>query len=107
MLYPTSTFALYRIVKDSEFLSALFGTYNDWLADFCSPFPKRLKGIALINTDDVHEGVVEMQRCAKMGLAGVATPIIPGVGKGVRLSGVRAPLGCGPGPGYAHILAWL
>ena len=81
VLYPTSTFALYRIVSDNEFLSALFKTYNDWLADFCSAFPKRLKGIALINTDDVHEGVVEMQRCAKMGLAGVATPIIPVAGR--------------------------
>ena len=37
-------------------LSEIFRGYNDWLAEFCAWEPKRLKGIAMINVDDVQEG---------------------------------------------------
>jgi predicted TIM-barrel fold metal-dependent hydrolase len=57
-------------VPDSALLSEIFRGYNDWLAEFCAGEPKRLKGIAMINVDDVQEGVKELERCAKMGLAG-------------------------------------
>lgn len=73
VLYPTTGLALYKVM-DSEFLSAVFRTYNDWLADFCKPFPKRLKGIAMLSLDDVQEGIKEMERCSKLGLAGVLIP---------------------------------
>ena len=69
IVYPTVGLVLYR-VPDSDFLSSVFATYNDWIAEFCRQFPKQLKGIALLKTDDVHEGIREMERCAKMGLVG-------------------------------------
>src|SRR6266581_3199378 len=34
-------------------MSAIFRAYNDWLAEFCRTDPVRLKGIAMINLDDV------------------------------------------------------
>ena len=37
-------------------------------AEFCKPFPKRLRGIAMLNIDSVAEGVKELERCAKAGL---------------------------------------
>ena len=40
-------------------MSAIFRAYNDWLAEFCRTDPARLKGIAMINLDDVagrHQG---------------------------------------------------
>ena len=80
LVYPTAGLHHYKVV-DSELLDAVFTTYNDWIADFCSAYPHRLKGIGMINIDDVPEGVLEMQRCARMGLAGVMMPVFLPDGK--------------------------
>ena len=69
LLYPSCGLVMFT-VPDGELLSAIFSAYNDWLAEFCSPFPKRLKGIAMINVDDVDSAVNELERCANMGLVG-------------------------------------
>ena len=69
VLYPSMGLSLYR-VPDDDLLSAAFRAYNDWLADFCNPFPSRLKGIALLNLDDIDGGVQELERAADIGLAG-------------------------------------
>jgi len=47
-----------------------FRVYNDWLAEYCSYAPKRLKGLALISLYDPKEGAQELARCAKLGLKG-------------------------------------
>jgi hypothetical protein len=100
IVYPTVGLLLYS-VPDSSLLSEIFRGYNDWLAEFCTGEPKRLKGIGMINVDDVPEGVKELQRCAKMGLAGGMVTVYPPEGKGVRQSDVRAAVGGGPGSGYS------
>ena len=69
VLYPSQGLTTYRI-PDSALLSAIFRAYNDWLADFCQPYPHRLKGIAMLNVDEVQDAVGELQRAATMGLAG-------------------------------------
>src|SRR3989440_11356420 len=51
-------------------MSTIFRAYNDWLAEFCRTAPERLKGIAMINLDDVQDGIKELERTAKMGFAG-------------------------------------
>src|SRR5947209_13404565 len=51
-------------------MSAVFRAYNDWLAEFCRTDPARLKGIAMINVDDVQDGIGELERAARLGLAG-------------------------------------
>jgi predicted TIM-barrel fold metal-dependent hydrolase len=51
-------------------MSAIFRAYNDWLAEFCSTDPARLKGIAMISLDDVGEGTKELERAARRGFAG-------------------------------------
>ena len=76
ILYPTVGLLLYS-VPDSELVSSVFCTYNDWLAEFCKPFPNRLKGIAMINLDHVPSGVKELERCAKMGLPGAMISVYP------------------------------
>ena len=77
-LYATVGLSLYW-VPDTPLLSAALKAYNDWLAEFCSPFPGRLKGVGMINLDDVQEGVKELERCARMGLAGAAITVsLPG-----------------------------
>jgi predicted TIM-barrel fold metal-dependent hydrolase len=76
LIYPTVGLLLYGL-SDGELLTAVFRAYNDWIAEFCKPFPKRLKGIAMLNIDDVQEGVKELERCAKMGLAGAMITVYP------------------------------
>ena len=76
VLYPTVGLALYS-VPDSALLSAIFQAYNDWLADFCHTAPRRLKGIAMLNVDDVHVAVRELERCRTVGLAGGMIPVYP------------------------------
>ena len=44
-------------VPASDLLSAIFQGYNDYLSDFCSTHPNRLKGIAMVNVDSVEDAV--------------------------------------------------
>ena len=69
IVYPTVGLIVFG-VPDSDLLSTICNTYNDWLAEFCNAYPRRLKGIAMVNVDDVSEGVKELERCANKGLAG-------------------------------------
>jgi len=68
LLYPSQGLFYFK-VADSRLMSAIFRAYNDWLAEFCSTNPDRLKGVAMVNLDDVSEGVSELERCARMGMA--------------------------------------
>ena len=76
IVYPTVGLLLYS-VPDSELLTSTFRTYNDWVGEFCSAIPKRLKGIAMLNIDDVQEGVRELERCAKSGFVGAMITVYP------------------------------
>ena len=69
VLYPSQGLFYFKIA-DSKLMSAVFRAYNDWLAEFCSIDPQRLKGIAMVNLDDVEDGVDELKRASKLGLAG-------------------------------------
>lgn len=69
VLYPSQGLFYYRL-KDSALMSAIFRAYNDWLAEFCRADPARLKGIAMINLDDVGDGIRELERAARLGLTG-------------------------------------
>ena len=76
VVFPTVGLVLYRL-KDGELLSAIFRAYNSWLADFCSYKPDQLKGIAMINVDDVEDAVNELTRSRKMGLSGAMISTAP------------------------------
>ena len=76
IVYPTVGLLLYG-TRDSELLTSIFGTYNDWVGEFCGAIPKRLKGIAMLNVDDVRAGVKELERCAKMGFVGAMITVYP------------------------------
>ena len=76
IVYPTAGLLLYSI-PDGELLSAVFRACNDWVAEFCSASPKRLKGIATLSVDDVAGGVRELERCANMGLVGALITVFP------------------------------
>lgn len=73
VLYPTEGLLLYT-QADRELLSACCRAYNDFLAEFCAAAPDRLKGVAMLNTDDIGEAVAEMHRARELGLAGALIP---------------------------------
>src|SRR5256714_333908 len=69
VLYPSQGLFYFRLA-DGRLMSAIFRAYNDWLAEFCRADPARLKGIAMVNLDDVQDGIRELERAARLGLAG-------------------------------------
>ena len=81
IVYPTVGLGLYS-VSDSELLTFNCRAYNDWVGEFCSAIPKRIKGIAMLNMDDVRVGVKELEHCAKMGFVGAMISVYPPEGRG-------------------------
>jgi len=69
VLYSTLGMRLFRMT-DGELQRAVFGVYNDWLAEFCAYAPDRLHGLGLISLWDVDAGVRELERCAALGMKG-------------------------------------
>ena len=76
VLYPSQGLFYFR-VADTPLMSAIFRAYNDWLAEFCRCDPARLKGIAMVNLDDVADGIRELERAARLGLAGAVVTEYP------------------------------
>jgi predicted TIM-barrel fold metal-dependent hydrolase len=69
VLYTTLGFRMFWM-RDAGFQRACFEVYNDWLAEFCSYSPKRLKGVGLISLYDPKQGAHDLEECARKGLAG-------------------------------------
>jgi len=65
VLYPSQGLFYFK-VADTPLMSAIFRAYNDWLAEFCRTDPVRLKGIAMINLDDIEDGIKELERAARL-----------------------------------------
>ena len=80
VIYPSMGLTIWRI-PSTDLLSACFRAYNDWLADFCAPYPNRLKGIAMLNLDSVEDGISELKRSKQIGLAGGMIPQRPVFGR--------------------------
>ncbi len=81
LLYPSFAMEMFA-VPDTQFLQAVFSTYNDWLVEYCGAYPDRLKGIAMIILDQgIEEGIAEMRRSAEMGLVGGMISVWPRPGE--------------------------
>lgn len=74
VLFPTVSMWMY-LISDGAFRLALFRAYNTWLAEFCGAYPDRLKGLAMLDPDDVDEAVDEVQRAKSLGLVGAILPL--------------------------------
>ncbi len=70
LLYPTLGIFWEEDVVDPDFAIAMARAYNDWLIDFCKPYPDRLYAVAHIPILDVEDAVGEMRRMAKLGAKG-------------------------------------
>jgi predicted TIM-barrel fold metal-dependent hydrolase len=74
VIYPTQSLSLYNL-KDSALISASCRAYCGWIADFCKTYPNRLRGIGIVNVDNPEEAAADVQRAAKLGLAGMLVPL--------------------------------
>lgn len=63
--------------NDREMKFGLMQAYNDWIKDFCAPYPDRLIGVAEIPHWDMDLAVAETKRARKGGLRGVLMPAVP------------------------------
>ena len=84
VIYPNQGVILYT-VPDHELVQSLLSVYNDWLADYCKSYPKRLKGIAMLLLDDIQWAVKELERCHNLGLVGAMIPVYPHPARGYHL----------------------
>ena len=76
IVYPTFGIFMFH-VQDTDLFSDISRVYNDWAGEFCKTSPKRLKGVAMLNVDDVQKGIKELERCHKMGFAGALIAVYP------------------------------
>jgi len=76
VLYPSEGLVIFS-VPNTEVVSAAMRAYNDWIAEFCSRDPSRLKGIAMVNVDEIDAAVAELERVGRMGLAGALVTVKP------------------------------
>ena len=74
--YPSLGIPLWRL-PDPSLLSACCAAYNDWAAEFAGAVPHRVRCVAMVNLDDVDEGVRELERAAKLGLVGAMISVYP------------------------------
>ncbi len=64
MLYP-SLGLYFGSITDPALAAAACRGYNDWMADFCQPYPGRLYNVAPVPLQGVDEAVIEMRRVVK------------------------------------------
>jgi predicted TIM-barrel fold metal-dependent hydrolase len=72
----------WRLIRDDDVYKSVVCAYNDFIAEeYAGYAPARLFPIAAIPMLNVTEAILEMDRCAKMGLKGVMLSAFPS-GKG-------------------------
>ncbi len=76
VIYPSEGLVIFS-VPNTEVVTASMAIYNDWIADFCSHDTTRLKGIGMVNVDDVAQATAELRRCHSLGLAGALITVAP------------------------------
>ena len=64
VLYP-SLWLVYGDFDDPNVAVAACRAYNNWMADFCKLYPKRLYGVAPMPLQDVDAAIREMRRVVK------------------------------------------
>jgi predicted TIM-barrel fold metal-dependent hydrolase len=80
-VYPTVGLHWEDDCDDPQVAAAYARAYNNWIVDFCKPYPDRLIPIAHIVTKDVEEAVMEVKRTANMGVKGFMTYGLPTNGR--------------------------
>ena len=65
LMLPSGWFGAWTTIDDVSLEAAIYQAYHRWMADYCSAFPSRLKGVILIQARDIKASLAELHRCAK------------------------------------------
>lgn len=65
LMLPSGWFGTWTTVEDTSLEMGMYEAYHRWMADYCSSFPRRLKGVILVSARDVRASLAEIHRCAK------------------------------------------
>lgn len=71
VVYPSYAMQLFSTIKDPPVQVACARAYNDWLHDYCSAAPARLKGVGILPAPDLDLALAELRRIAKLGYVNV------------------------------------
>lgn len=77
ILYPSVGLRLFRIPQ-SDLLTAICAGYNRWITDFCATHPTRLKGVAMVNLDDVDAATSALVTGREAGAVAAMISVHPG-----------------------------
>jgi predicted TIM-barrel fold metal-dependent hydrolase len=67
----TTLFLVQPLAHNPAGVRAIYGSWNNWMADVCSKAPDRLKWVAVVDLQDPQAGIVELRRCKNLGAIGV------------------------------------
>jgi predicted TIM-barrel fold metal-dependent hydrolase len=76
VMFSSNAHQAFRVVK-GDLLAVIAKTFNDWILEYCSHAPDRLKAVTMIDIDDIDAGIAEMERTVAGGAASVMLPILP------------------------------
>lgn len=77
LVYPSLGICWEPACVDPKLAAACCRAYNNWLFEFCKPYPNRLVPVPHIPTLDVREGVKELERTAKLGAKAIMVVGLP------------------------------
>lgn len=82
VLFGTSPFLSLPFVEDKEYASDVARVYNNWLAQYCSADPRRLRGVAAVAIQDPSAAVKELRRAVTdLKFVAVGAPPVSASGK--------------------------
>jgi predicted TIM-barrel fold metal-dependent hydrolase len=70
----------YGTVKSVELMNEICRVFNDWILEFASADPARIKPVTMLNLDDLDWAIAEAQRTYAAGAAAFMIPIGTGLG---------------------------
>lgn len=73
VLFGSNT-SVQTVVESPDLAAAISSAYNEWIAEYCHPYPDKLKGVALVPIQDPVRAATELERGVKLGLVGCLFP---------------------------------
>ena len=77
VIFPTRGVSGFASTGNTGLELAMYDAYHRYIADYCAPYPKRLKSVIMASTTDVEGGILEIERWAKEEWAVGLLPITP------------------------------
>ena len=117
LIYPSLGLLWEPDCKDAQLAAATCRAYNNWVFDFCRPYPGRLIPVTHIPMMDVAESVKEFHRTAKPGskaaMISAATPLQRPLGSSyfdpfwVEAQALEIPVTIHPASGSQYLPTYL